>query len=416
VTWTTNPLAGYTAVRQQSLDICKPLEVEDFQVQPMDDASPPKWHLAHVTWFFETFILKPFVPGYVPYDDAYEMLFNSYYNGVGEQFPRPRRGLLSRPTVAKVMAYREYVDERMMRLLEGELNDELLFRLLLGLNHEQQHQELLFTDFKYNFGNNPLYPAYVDRSPPESGAPGAMEFVECPRGIYEIGTATDGREFTFDNESPRHEVLLGDFALASRPVTNAEYLEFVEDGGYRRPELWLSDAWSLINTRPGGFDRPLYWVRREDAWREYTLAGIRPLQVDAPVCHVSGYEADAYARWRGCRLPSEAEWEVMAQEQPIQGNLVESGNLHPVPSPATEGLQQVFGDVWEWTSSSYSPYPGFKAFAGELGEYNGKFMVNQLVLRGGSCVTPASHIRPTYRNFFYPKDRWQFSGIRLARD
>jgi ergothioneine biosynthesis protein EgtB len=417
--WASDISAAYTRVRGQTVDICKPLEIEDFVVQPMEDASPPKWHLAHVTWFFETFILKPFVPGYVAYDDAFEILFNSYYNGVGEQFPRPERGRLSRPTVAEVMAYRRHVDDYMIRVMDAEMNAELLSRTILGLNHEQQHQELLFTDLKYNLGNNPLYPAYVAKPLPAGAKAGAVDFMEVPRGVHEVGiacpAATSG-EFAFDNESPRHEVLVADYALATRLVTNGEYLAFMEDGGYRRPELWLSDAWSLVNKPGAGFRKPLYWVQREDGWHEYTLGGLHPLAMDAPVCHVSGYEADAYARWAGCRLPTEAEWEVVAQEQPVSGNFVESGQLHPVAAPAGDGMLQLFGDTWEWTSSSYGPYPGFRPFEGQLGEYNGKFMANQLVLRGGSCATPVSHIRPAYRNFFYPEDRWQFTGIRLAKD
>ncbi|HKI75454.1 MAG TPA: ergothioneine biosynthesis protein EgtB, partial [Pseudomonadales bacterium] len=350
------------------------------------------------------------------FNEAFEVLFNSYYNGVGSQFPRPERGRLSRPTVDEVVAYREHVDEHMLGLLGRELSGETLFRTILGLNHEQQHQELLFTDLKYNLGNNPLYPPYAPRESTVANAAPGMEFVEFPGGIFEIGTAADEPgSFAFDNESPRHQVLVPDFALASRLVTNGEYLAFMEDAGYRRPELWLSDAWSRLNG-PDGSDKPLYWVRREGDWYEYTLGGLEKLNLAAPVGHVSGYEADAYARWAGARLPTEPEWEVMAQDRPVEGNLAESGRYHPAPARAGRGMQQVFGDVWEWTSTSYGPYPGFKPFAGALGEYNGKFMANQLVLRGGSCVTPQSHLRPSYRNFFYPGDRWQFSGIRLARD
>ena len=412
-------LAGqYLAVRQRTVDICEPLATEDYVIQPMVDASPPKWHLAHVTWFFETFILKPFVPGYPVYHPAFEVLFNSYYNGVGAQFPRAERGRLSRPTVADVMDYRRHVDAHMSSLLGTELGSDLLFRTILGLNHEQQHQELLVTDLKYNLGNNPLYPVYRgDRTAATKPEPGEMAFREFQRGIYQIGIDEPAPgEFAFDNESPRHDVLVPDFAMGDRLVTNGEYLAFMEDGGYQRPELWLSDAWSLVQQPASGFTCPLYWVRQPDGWYEYTLTGgLAPIDPDRPVCHVSGYEADAYARWAGSRLPTEAEWEVMARNEPLEGNFYESGALHPMPT-GPGGMRQVFGDVWEWTSSSYGPYPGFKPFAGSLGEYNGKFMVNQLVLRGASCATPQSHMRSSYRNFFYPKDRWQFSGIRLVRD
>ena len=419
VNWASDISAAYAGVRERTVDICRPLETEDFVVQPMEDASPPKWHLAHVTWFFETFVLKPHVPAYCAYNDAFEVLFNSYYNGVGKPFPRPERGRLSRPTVAEVMAYRRHVDDHMARVINAEMSAEILFRIILGLNHEQQHQELLLTDLKYNLGRNPLYPAYIPKAPPASAAAVSLDFMEVRKGIYETGIACPARtsgEFAFDNESPRHEVLLGDCALSTRLVTNGEYLAFMEDGAYARPELWLSDAWSLINKPGSGFHKPLYWVQREDGWYEYTLGGLHPLALHAPVCHVSGYEADAYARWAGCRLPTESEGEVVAKGLAVTGNFVESGQLHPVCAPAGDGMLQVFGDVWEWTSSSYQPYPRFRPFEGELGEYNGKFMANQLVLRGGSCATPESHIRPTYRNFFYPKDRWQFTGIRLAKD
>lgn len=411
-------LERFDTVRRTSLSIVEPLEIEDYVIQPMDDASPPKWHLAHVTWFFETFILKPTVPGYVPFDDRYEYLFNSYYNGIGAQFPRPRRGHLSRPTVQEVLDYRHHVDASMTELLSGELTGELAFGIALGLAHEQQHQELMYTDLKYNLGNNPLYPAYQETTASSPGAPAQqLTFTSFAGGIHEIGKVEGGYDpdaFGFDNESPRHEVLLQDFHLADRLVTNAEYREFVSDDGYRRPELWLSDGWTRVNDVQQGFDKPLYWVERDGELFEYTLGGLRALEPDAPVCHVSGYEADAYARWAGARLPTEAEWEVAAATVPVAGQFVDSGGLHP--SPAASGpLAQIFGDCWEWTQSSYAPYPGFREFPGRLGEYNGKFMANQLVLRGGSCVTPADHVRTTYRNFFYPGDRWQFTGIRLAR-
>lgn len=406
-------------VRQRSQDICEPLEVEDYIVQPCDDASPPKWHLAHTSWFFETFLLKPYLKDYPVFNEAYEYLFNSYYHGVGAQFPRPKRGTLSRPTVQEVWAYRQHIDKHMLRLLSETMSDDVKFRLVLGLHHEEQHQELMLTDIKYNFGHNPLYPAYQTQSGQAPGQPRPLGFVKFEAGNYSIGHASPSLEsFVFDNESPRHTVYVGDFQLADRLVTNGEYLKFIEDGGYDNFELWLSDAWSLLQGE-SGFRQPLYWVNKEGAWYEYTLSGLQPLDLDQPVIHVSGYEADAYARWFDARLPSEAEWEVAVNtsvrcnEQIDQGNFYEAGFLHP---SVAQKSNQMFGDAWEWTSSSYGPYPGFKTFPGQLGEYNGKFMANQLVLRGGSCVTSRGHIRPTYRNFFYPGDRWQFSGIRLARD
>ena len=408
----------YRAIRAASLRNCEPLEAEDYCIQPMADASPPKWHLAHVTWFFETFLLKPFKAHYQAFHPRFEYLFNSYYNGVGQPYPRSERGLLSRPTTEEVLEYRRYVDEAMLALLAESVEvqgaAELRFRTELGLHHEQQHQELFFTDIKYNLGNNPLHPAYVAGPTLVAETQVApLKFKEFGGGIHEIGYGGEG--FRFDNETPRHEVLLRNYALATRPVTNGEFLEFIADGGYGRAELWLSDGWASINAN--AIAAPLYWYRDGDAWHEYHLDGARPLCLAAPVCHVTGYEAAAYARWAGARLPTEPEWEVASSSLALTGNFVESGPLRPRPDQDPgAGLHQVFGDVWEWTSSSYAPYPGFREFEGSLGEYNGKFMANQLVLRGGSCVTSESHIRTTYRNFFYPKDRWQFTGIRLARD
>lgn len=408
-------LVHYHAVRDQSLLICDLLEAEDFCIQPMEDASPPKWHLAHVTWFFETFLLRPFLPGFTPFCSEFEYLFNSYYNGVGQPYPRARRGLLSRPTTDEIINYRRYVDDAMADLLGRRLDDpEVAFRTVLGLHHEQQHQELLFTDLKYNLGNNPLYPAY--KSPAgvhESKTDGSpLTFAEFKGGIYEIGKSADG-SFHFDNEGPRHQVLLRDYALANRLVTNGDFAEFVDAGGYEKPDLWLADGWSTL--KANDICAPLYWLKRGGDWYEYHLDGVQPLVLTAPVCHVSGYEAAAFARWKKARLPTEAEWEVASVGKPLIGNFVDSGLLRPRGSQsAGESPGQMFGDCWEWTQSSYGPYPGFREFDGSLGEYNGKFMANQLVLRGGSCVTPEGHIRPTYRNFFYAKDRWQFSGIRLA--
>ncbi len=406
----------YRKVRQQSLNLCAPFEPEDYQVQPMDDASPPKWHLAHVTWFFETFILKPHLRDYRPCNNVFEALFNSYYNGVGNPYPRPKRGLLSRPTLQEVLAYRAHVDEYMLGLLQGELTSELNFRVELGLHHEQQHQELILTDAKYNLGNNPLKPAYREAPRDECLAP-VVNWLEYAGGLVEVGAGgTDS--FVFDNETPRHQVYLAPYCLASHPVSNGEFMAFIRDGGYERPELWLSDGWGhLASLGEEHWDAPLYWRKVGDDFVEYGLTGEQPVDPNQPVCHVSGYEADAYARWKGCRLPSEAEWEHVASRMAVTGNFVESERLHPVSQSADDGgIAGLFGDVWEWTASGYSHYPGFKPFEGQLGEYNGKFMANQWVLRGGSCATPLSHIRPSYRNFFYPLDRWQFSGIRLARD
>lgn len=402
----------YKTVRQQSLKLCSPLEVEDYQVQPMDDASPPKWHLAHVTWFFETFLLKTMRAGYQPFHPQYEVLFNSYYNGIGKAHPRAKRGFLSRPLLEEVLAYREYVDEAMLSLLSGALADDVLFAVALGLHHEQQHQELILTDLKYNLGNNPLKPVYLPAQPKQFKSAMPLTWHDYAGGLVEIGAKEHGG-FVYDNEKPRHKVYLDPFQLASRTVTNGEFLGFVRDGGYDRPELWLSDGWAhLAALGPERWRGPLYWREDGDEVLEYTLAGEAPLDLQAPVCHVSGFEADAYARWCNARLPTEAEWETAAACAPMTGNFVDAGVFHPAVSAA----DSLYGNVWEWTASSYGPYPGFKPFAGQLGEYNGKFMANQLVLRGGSCATPQSHIRPTYRNFFYPPDRWQFSGIRLARD
>jgi ergothioneine biosynthesis protein EgtB len=406
--------AEYAAVRRTSEALAQPLAVDDYGLQAMPEVSPPKWHLAHTTWFFETFLLKPYGSGYRVFDPHFEYLFNSYYNQVGAQYPRPRRGLLSRPTVEEVFHYRAHVDAAIAALLDGAQEkewSEIAARVTLGCQHEEQHQELFLTDIKYNLSVNPLKPAYrEDLSSSPRGGVGAFWWIEQPGGIQEIGHSGGG--FAFDNEGPRHRVLLPAYALASRLVTNGEYLAFIEAGGYRRPELWLSDGWRA--TQECGWWAPLYWEQIEGGWWVYTLAGPRPVNEDEPVCHVSFYEADAYARWAGARLPTEAEWETRARGEPIRGNLRESDHLHPWP--AGDASAQWFGDVWEWTASSYAPYPGYRPAAGALGEYNGKFMVNQMVLRGGSCVTPAGHIRPSYRNFFYPVDRWQFSGIRLAQD
>jgi len=406
----------FLRVRKNSERLCKPLEIEDYGLQAMANTSPPKWHLAHTSWFFETFVLKAFCREYRQWAPAYEHLFNSYYNGIGKPFDRPRRGLLSRPTVAEVYRYRKAMDEQVLTLLDSREGEQqtLRDRIELGLHHEQQHQELILTDLKYCLHVNPIRPAYRDPEPDSIGSdePPPLHWHAFEGGLVSIGTRGD--TFCFDNEMPAHNCYLQPFDLASRPVTNGEFLAFMEDGGYRRPELWLSDGWERVQEED--WVAPLYWRRDGDHWRHYTLRGELPLPMGAPATHLSYYEADAYARWAGHRLPTEAEWEVAAREYPVAGNLLEAGHLQPVPARVGEGgLQQLFGDVWEWTSSSYSAYPGYRPAAGAIGEYNGKFMSGQQVLRGGSCASDSHHIRATYRNFFYPWDRWQFSGVRLAR-
>jgi ergothioneine biosynthesis protein EgtB len=385
----------------------------------MPEASPAKWHLAHTTWFFEAFVLAAFEPGYRAFDPAYAYLFNSYYDSVGPMHPRPERGLLSQPSLEDVYAYRRHVDQAIGALsthARFTSNAEALATLELGCNHEQQHQELILTDIKHAFSRNPLRPAYRigERFPVASSS--EIAWILFPSGLRRIGAGPTG--FAFDNERPRHRAFVEAFALADRPVTNQEYAAFIDSGGYARSELWLSEGWRAVHE--GAWSAPLYWLAADGGWKEFTLAGVVPLDPSAPVCHVSFYEADAYARWAGARLPTEAEWEVAADHAPIEGNLLESGALHPRavscgnPDPARP--RSLFGDVWEWTASPYVAYPGYRPPAGPLGEYNGKFMSNQMVLRGGSCATPASHVRASYRNFFPPAARWQFSGIRLARD
>ena len=408
-------LERFRAVRSATERLAEPLSPEDATVQSMPDASPAKWHLAHTSWFFETFVLEKAVADYRPFHPRFRVLFNSYYNTVGEQYPRPDRGLVSRPSLAEVRDYRAHVDEHVTKLIEDEALDETLAAILeLGLHHEQQHQELVLTDLKHMLAQNPLRPAY--RVLPELAAadPGPLRWCAHPGGIASIGHEGDG--FSFDNEQPRHRVLLEPFALASRLTTNREYIAFIEDRGYERPEIWLSDGWTAV--RAGGWQAPLYWWREDDgSWWSLTLGGPREVVLDEPVCHVSYYEADAFANWAQARLPREEEWETVAAKAAPDGNFLEDDLLHPRGLAASDAEPvQLFGDVWEWTQSPYAPYPGFRAESGALGEYNGKFMVNQLVLRGGSCATPRSHIRASYRNFFPPHCRWQFSGIRLARD
>ena len=404
----------YRAVRAATVALSAPLSAEDTALQSMPDASPVKWHLAHTTWFFETFILER-LPGHVPFAPMFRVLFNSYYNAVGDKHPRPHRGLLSRPSLDEVLGYRAHVDARMDELFaRGPRDMDIEGMIELGLHHEQQHQELVLTDVQHLLSCNPLQPAYITRAALPAGDAPPLRWIERDGGIVEIGHAGDG--FAFDNEGPRHRVLLEPFALASRPVTNGEWLAFMDDGGYRRPELWLSLGWDRVQQEH--WDAPLYWRREDDAWTTFTLQGRIPVERAAPVTHVSYFEADAYARWAGARLPTEAEWEHAAAVAPIAGNCQESGWYRPIAAAADaapSGLGQLYGDVWEWTMSAYAPYPGFAPMPGAVGEYNGKFMCNQYVLRGGSCATPRSHLRRTYRNFFPPEARWQFSGVRLAR-
>jgi ergothioneine biosynthesis protein EgtB len=401
------PERRYAAVRALTEDLCRSLSPEDAALQSMPDASPAKWHLAHTSWFFETFLLSARLKAYRAFHPDFTYLFNSYYNSVGGMHPRPQRGLLSRPTFAEVIEYRRHVDRHMQTLLQSQGADAALGALLtLGLNHEQQHQELLLMDIKHLFSLNPLKPAWrpLPRVPASPAAP--LKYLPRPAGPVSIGHGGPG--FAFDSETPRHPELVPAHAMASRPVSNAEYREFIEAGAYREPALWMSDGWATAQRE--GWQRPLYWD--EDMQSEFTLGGPREIAPGAPVCHLSWYEADAFARWAGARLPTEAEWESLAAEQSVAGNFLDDGLLQPAPA----GGLQMFGDVWEWTSSAYAPYPRFQPLNGALGEYNGKFMVSQLVLRGGSCATPRSHIRATYRNFFYPTARWQFSGVRLAAD
>jgi ergothioneine biosynthesis protein EgtB len=405
----------YRGIRRWTEALCEPLATEDYVVQSMPDASPVKWHLAHTTWFFETFVLAPFEPGYQPFHPQFHFLFNSYYTAVGPRWPRAERGLLSRPTVAEVYRYRAYVDEHMTQLLQSATPyAEVEARIILGVNHEQQHQELILTDLKHAWAANPMHPVYRPALP-ESGEPPPREWVAFPEGLVWIGH--EGDDFAFDNELPRHQIFRNGFQMASRLVTNEKYLGFVADGGYDRPEFWLSDGWT--NRQAHEWTAPLYWEKQGTEWSVFTLAGLRPLQPAEPVCHISYYEADAFARWADARLPTEAEWETAAATASLAGHFVESGRYHPAATAAAEDrgrLYQLFGDVWQWTASPYIGYPGYRPPSGALGEYNGKFMCNQLVLRGASCATPRSHARRTYRNFFSPDARWQFSGLRLARD
>ncbi len=404
----------YDAVRAQTEHLCEPLETEDYVVSTMTDVSPTKWHLAHTSWFFETFVLADADPAYRSPDPRYAFLFNSYYVQAGERHCRAQRGLITRPTVEQVYAYRAHVDQG-MRALMDRLGDApghpVLATIELGLHHEQQHQELLLMDIKHVFWTNPLRPAYRRLAAPSRGAATPLEWHEVAEGTYRIGF--DGEGFAFDNEGPAHRVFLEPFRLASRLTTNAEYLAFMQAGGYERSEFWLSAGWAVVGERK--WNAPLYWDRDDQGWTEFTLGGTRPLDPASPVTHLSYYEADAFARWAGRRLPSEAEWEVAAREAPVTGPFVEAERYHPASaSEAGSGLQQLYGDAWQWTQSPYIGYPNYRPAGGAIGEYNGKWMADQWVLRGASCATPRSHARPTYRNFFPSDARWAFSGIRLA--
>ena len=409
----------FREVRDFSARLCRSLQPEDYVVQSMPDVSPTKWHLAHTSWFFETFVVKVWVPRYRSEVPQYAYLFNSYYNAAGDMHRRDLRGLISRPTVAETYRFRESIDECVIKLIENA--DEALLAeiepvLTLGLHHEQQHQELLVTDIKHVFAQNPLYPVFeTAETQTETGRIAAQRFVEFDEATVLIGHEGDG--FSYDNEGPRYRALVPAFSLSNRLITNGEYLAFMEAGGYTRPEFWLSLGWTTVNEQR--WAAPLYWVQRNGAWWNFTLSGFRPVNESEPLTHVSYFEADAYANWDGARLPTEFEWERAAADLPIEGNFVDTQSFHPAPlrgETADASLAQMFGDVWEWTRSAYLPYPGYRAVPGALGEYNGKFMCNQMVLRGGSCATSRNHIRATYRNFFPPDKRWQFSGIRLARD
>ena len=412
-TYTMNSLLdNFQKTRNLTTTLVQNLEPEDTVVQPVEFVSPPKWHLAHTTWFFENFILKKFKKNFKVYVPEYDFLFNSYYESQGQRTPRNTRGYYTRPLLREILEYRKYVDSEMCFLLENDFREELANLTIVGINHEEQHQELLLTDLKYIWSFSPFYPKLVEKKPKEGIRQASRVWLPIDRGLYTVGTQKE--EFHFDNESPEHRVYLDSFEIASTPITNGEYLEFIADEGYRRFELWLQEGFNFIQQNK--IESPLYWKKVDDEYYVYTLSGYRKLNGDEPVSHISYYEAEAFARWKNQRLPTEFEWEVAVASHNMGNadcNFLDSGELHP--RPVIEGENSFLGQVWEWTQSSYLPYPGFKAWSGGLGEYNGKFMINQMVLRGGSCVTPKKHIRTTYRNFFHPESRWQFSGIRLAR-
>lgn len=406
----------FNEIRLQSQDLTRGLQPEDQTVQSMPDCSPTKWHLAHVSWFFETFLLAPYLAGYKTAHPQFSFLFNSYYEAAGPRHNRFERGLITRPSVSDVAAYRTHITQAMNDLIDGADDDlwqEIAPIVELGNHHEQQHQELMLMDILNLFAANPLRPAYRPWKSHEARTGSPLSFVDYRGGIFEIGHSGDG--FSYDNEMPRHEVLLRPFRLASRCVTNAEWISFIDDGGYARPDLWLADGWARVKN--GEFFAPLYWEKTNGGWEAMTLSGQHRVDPDAPVVHISYYEADAYARWTGKRLPTEAEWEIAARDLPVSGNFADNGYFRPLAaaSPQDEPAQ-LFGDVWEWTQSPYTAYPGYRAAPGALGEYNGKFMSNQMILRGGCCATPGRHVRASYRNFFYPHQRWPFAGMRLAED
>ena len=412
----------YQSVRSATRSLTAGLSAEDQMIQSCPDASPVKWHQAHTTWFFETFVLRHFLSDYEPICEKFRWLFNSYYNSLGDAIPEKKlRACFSRPSLDEVVAFRAHVDKEMARLLSRPIDDEASRRIILGLNHEQQHQELAFTDIKHAFFTNPLHPSYSPGSLLEDSdlAISKLQWHSFDGGLIDIGYPLETEnplDFCFDNETPRHKVYLQPFQIANREVTCGEYLEFISDGAYTRPEFWLSAGWETVKGM--GWQAPLYWQRDtsdETGWRVFTLKGWHGLSMllDVPVCHISFFEANAFARWRGCRLPTEAEWECVASQSPVNGNLLDTGRLHPAKAHGDD-IEQLFGDCWEWTASPYTGYPGYKPLPGALGEYNGKFMSGQMVLRGGSCVTPADHVRATYRNFFQPETRWQFTGLRLA--
>lgn len=402
--------------RAQTESLCENLAIEDYVIQSIEDVSPPKWHLAHVSWFFETFILSPFLPNYKIFDSYFSYLFNSYYQAVSKPFPRPKRGLLSRPTVAEIYNYRKHVDEHMIALFnlnQQEIDKKIFPLTILGIHHEQQHQELLLMDIKYNFFINPLLPSYSPNKIKQNNSTIPLEFIEVESGLVDIGFAE--QQFCFDNERPKHQTFLNPYRIANRLITNKEYLEFIGDKGYQNPQWWLSDGWDKLQNEH--WTSPLYWLNQDDEWYQFTLSGLQKLNLNEPVCHLNFYEANAYASWANKRLPLEEEWEHFVKTKKLKvsdkNNFLETKQFHPKAAQSNLS-QQFFGNLWEWTASPYQPYPGFKPVKGALGEYNGKFMVNQMVLRGGSCLTPKRHIRATYRNFFQPEKRWQCSGLRLA--
>ncbi len=411
-------LERFQTVRKFTNSLCKNLETEDYVVQAMPDVSPTKWHLAHTSWFFEAFVLARADTGYKFFNPVYKYLFNSYYVQMGERFTRSRRGLLSRPTVKEVFEFRDYIDKRISEFISGcgpELYSKFSGIIEIGIHHEQQHQELLVTDIKNVFSINPLYPVLISKEIQSTESIPKMEWIGIDGGLYNIGH--NGNRFAYDNETPAHREYTDNYLMGSRLITNWEYLDFINDKGYLTPELWLSDGWAAVDREK--WEAPMYWTKIDGEWFNYKLNGFQKVDLNEPVCHVSHFEADAFARWSGARLPTETEWEIAAGDIRPNGNFVEQGNFHPVVlnDEAGDGkIHQMYGDVWEWTGSSYLPYPGYKPLPGALGEYNGKFMSGQMVLRGGSCATSESHIRKTYRNFFPPSARWQFMGIRLAKD